>query len=209
MNRFAANRSKPLIKRHFFAANMEKFSKYNFSGINIKKNVASRFRDFSKQISRSHTEALEAMLNFFDWNDLSPDDNLGVKNDGTKKRINAVIAILKNIEKHQTKPTAAILRSLLEETSAIEKEEEEFSFETPQMITENEELTYYRNAYFSIQENYNGLKNDLEAIIQKTAYAKSSFGSGHYKLNMTKDEFKELKQKIQDVHHDNQTDHRR
>jgi len=39
------------------------------------------------------------MLNFFDWNDLSPTDSLGVKNERTNKRINALIAIVKNIEK--------------------------------------------------------------------------------------------------------------
>ncbi|WP_354680760.1 BfmA/BtgA family mobilization protein [Mariniflexile fucanivorans] len=52
---------------------MTEYSKYSFSGINVKKEVAIKFRKFSRQISVSHTHALEAMLHFFERNDLSPD----------------------------------------------------------------------------------------------------------------------------------------
>lgn len=182
---------------------MEQFSKYNFSGINIKKNIASRFRKFSKQISKSNTEALEAMLNFFDWNDLSPHDDLGVKSDGTKKRINALIAIVKNIEKHQTKPTTAMLKKLFEEVANEESKEEEYDFETPALITENEELTYYRKEYYKTQENYNALKYDVQDIIKKTKYIKSNFGTAHFRLDITKEQFENLKQKLENVHHHN------
>jgi len=149
---------------------------------------------------------MEEMLNFFDWNDLSPNDNLGVKNERTNKRINAVIAILKNIEKHQTKPTTIMLQKLFEEVSNEEKEEEEFNFETPNLTTENEELTYYRKAYYTKQENYNALKYDIEGIIKKTTYIKSSFGKGHFRLDITKGEFENLKLKLENVHHDNSTE---
>ena len=185
---------------------MKEFSKYNFSGINIKKNVALRFRKFSKQISKTHSEAMEAMLNFFDWNDLSPEDNLGIKNERTNKRINAVIAILKNIEKHQTKPTTAMLKKLFEEVSNEEKEEDQYDFKTPKLTTEIEELSYYRNAYYTKQENYNVLIYDIEDVIKKITYIKSSFGKGHFQLDITKEEFEKLKLKLENVHHDNSTE---
>ena len=172
-----------------------------FSTIRFKIRIANRFRKFSVQIAHTHTEAMEAMLNFFDWNDLSPNDNLGVKNERTNKRINAVIAILKNIEKHQTKPAAAMLKTLFEEVSNNEKEEEEYDFETPNLITENEELTYYRNEYFTNQGKYNALKSEIEIFIEKTKYIKSNFSTGYFRLEVTKDEFEQLKQNLKDVHH--------
>ena len=61
------------------------------------------------------------MLHFFERNDLSPDDDLGINNNRTNKRINAVIAILKNIEKTQTKPTVAMLQSLFEQAEPPKK----------------------------------------------------------------------------------------
>lgn len=177
-----------------------------FSTIRFKIKVANRFRKFSIQIARTHSEAMEAMLNFFDWNDLSPEDNLGVKNERTNKRINAVIAILKNIEKHQTKPTTAMLKKLFEEVSNEEKEEEEYDFETPNLTTENEELTYFRNAYYTKQENYNALKYEIEGVIKKITYIKSSFGKAHFRLDITKEEFENLKLKLENVHHNNSTE---
>ena len=185
------------------------YKKYKFSTISFKKTTASRFRKFSKEISKTNTETLEVMLNFFEWNDLSPKDNLGVKNERTNKRINAVIAILKNIEKHQTKPTTIMLQSLFEETTNIKKEEESYEFETPKLISENEELTYYRDSYYAIQKKNSEHISNIETIIKNTKYIKSSFGSDHFRLDITKEAFETIKQKLEDVYHDNPTETRR
>ncbi len=194
---FAANRPKTRINRHFFTAKrMGEFSKYQFSAINVKKKVAIRFRKFSKEISKSNTEALEAMLNFFDWNDLSPSDNLGVKNERTNKRINAVIAILKNIEKYQTKPTATMLQTLFEETTNLEKEGETYDFDTPDLVSENEELDYYRKEYFTIKENYSTLRHEMGQILSKIRYVRGNFGNGYFKVEMDRATLEELKEKV-------------
>ena len=83
-----------------------------------------RFRNFSRLVSDSHTHTLERVMDFFEWNDLSPNDDLGINNNRTNKRINAVIAILKNIEKHQTLPTKAMLDTLFQVISNMEDTEE-------------------------------------------------------------------------------------
>ncbi len=186
----------------------------SFSHVNFKKATVDRFRKFSKRIAKTHTEAMEAMIDFFEDSGISPYESLGVNmttlESKIKSRINAVIAIIKDIEKSHHKPTTAILQTLFEETSNIEKEEkEEYNFETPALITENEELTYYRNEYYKTQENYNALKYDVEDIIKKTKYIKSNFGTGHFRLEVSKDEFEQLKQKLKDVHHHNTTETRR
>jgi hypothetical protein len=171
-----------------------------FSTIRVKIRIAKKFRNLSKQIARNHSEAMEAMLHFFERNDLAPDDDLGIHNNRTNKRINAVIAILKNIEKHQTKPTAEILQSLLHETANIEKEED-FDFGTPKLITENEELAYYRDAYFKKQTELNTLKNEAKDIITRLKHVKSNFGPSYFRLDITKEELETLKQKVDHVHH--------
>lgn len=64
------------------------------------------------------------MLQFFEENGISPEDDLKPNFKETenlfKKRINALIAIIKDIEKTQTKPTLAMLQ-LLFEAAATEK----------------------------------------------------------------------------------------
>jgi hypothetical protein len=180
--------AKPLKTGIYLQQKMTEYSKYSFSGINVKKAVAIKFRKFSRQISVSHTQALEAMLHFFERNDLAPDDDLGIHNNRTNKRINAVIAILKNIEKHQTKPTAEILQSLLHETANIEKEED-FDFGTPKLITENEELAFYGKENELVRQEYMSFKNKMTKLLEKVNVEKRSFGKNYLKLNLDKIDF--------------------
>lgn len=186
------------------------YEKERFETFKLKMSVAKKFRRFCKKNAKSQSMTLLDMIDFFEINEVSPNDRLGetissLKNQ-IKKRFNGVVAIIKNIEKTHHKPTTAILQTLFEETSNIEKEEEIFDFETPTLITESEELTYYRAEYYTNQENYNALKYDVEGIIKKTKYIKSNFGTGHFRLEITKAEFEQLKQNLKDVHHHNTTE---
>ncbi len=102
--------------REVFATNRRDMN--SFTGIRFKKDTAKRFQNFSRQHFKSHTEALETMLDFFQDNEISPKEKLGpsAKTLETKllKRINAVIAIMRDMEKSQTKPTLAMLESLFQ-----------------------------------------------------------------------------------------------
>ncbi|MBP2831789.1 hypothetical protein J8281_06270 [Aquimarina sp. U1-2] len=89
-----------------------------FIGIRFKKETAKRFQEFSRTHFKTHTEAMEAILDFFFYNEISPKENLGPTGRTIEakllKRINAVIAIMRDVEKTQTKPTVAMLQSLFE-----------------------------------------------------------------------------------------------
>jgi hypothetical protein len=79
-----------------------------FTNITIKKKTVERFREFSKKHFNTHTEALAGMLDFFFYNEISPKENFGptgrrIEN-SLKKRINAVIAIMKDVEKNKVIP---------------------------------------------------------------------------------------------------------
>ena len=62
--------------------------------------------------------SLLSMIDFFEMNGISPNEGMGPKmktlESLIKKRINGVIAILKDIEKNKVNPTLAILESLME-----------------------------------------------------------------------------------------------
>jgi hypothetical protein len=89
-----------------------------FIGIRFKKETAKRFQEFSRTHFRSHTEAMATMLDFFFYNEISPKEKLGPTGRtieaSIKKRINAVIAIMRVMEKTQTKPTVAMIESLFQ-----------------------------------------------------------------------------------------------
>ncbi|WP_040280330.1 BfmA/BtgA family mobilization protein [Psychroserpens damuponensis] len=187
------------------------YEKERFESLSIKTSVAQKFRKFCKKCAKSQSMNLLDMIDFFEANEVSPNDRLGETITSLrfqmKKRFNAIVAIIKDIEKHQTKPTIAMLQALLEGNIEEEnKEEETYDFGTPTLITENEELNYYRESYAKYKDYYHSINQELETIIDRTKYVKGNFGGGYLKLEMTKEEFENLKEKRNNVHHNNSTE---
>ena len=132
----------------------EELKKERFEKLGIKTSVALRFRKFCKKMSRSQSMTLMLMLDFFEENGISPAESMGPRMETLetrmatliKKRMNGMIAILKDIEKSQTKPTAAMLYSLFEQSEPTKKPlliEKKYSTEKAQVRyrdrnTENE-----------------------------------------------------------------------
>jgi len=96
--------------------------RYDYLALNLRAKVVIRFRTFSKKVARSHAETLTAMMDFFEWHNYSPHQRFG-KNviagqKKNRKRIEAVIAIIKSVEKSQNIPIMnieAMLKSLFKE----------------------------------------------------------------------------------------------
>lgn len=101
------------------------YEKERFESLSIKKSVAKKFRSYCKLLSKSQSMTLLLMLEFFRDHGISPMDSLGSHLMASElrilKRINAVIAIMRDMEKTQTKPTAAMILSLFEEAAPNEK----------------------------------------------------------------------------------------
>tara|TARA_B100000678_G_scaffold130633_1_gene109200 strand:+ start:1171 stop:1767 length:597 start_codon:yes stop_codon:yes gene_type:complete len=191
------------------------YQKYRFSAISIKKEVADRFRKFSRELSLSNTDTMEAMLNFFSYNNLLPSDDLGIKSDTTRKRINALIAIVRNIEKQQTLPTKAMLDALFQEITQVQHDEEEEDFfegfndggsekdgekeifnpdtGNNKELTRDEQLLYYQNRYTEMQQELSHYKNLLLQLSGQLRYTKNTFGKDFYKLEISPEEFEKLR----------------
>ena len=106
------------------------FEKERFEKLGIKVAVAIKFRKFCKKMSKSQSMTLLLMVEIFEDNGISPSETLGPNmqtlESEIKKRINAVIAIIKDIEKNHDKPTIAMLQSLF---MAFEPKQKKFILE--------------------------------------------------------------------------------
>lgn len=124
----------------------KEYKKERFESISIKTSVVKKFRRFCKNMSKSQSMTLQLMLDFFENNGVSPNESIGPQiqtlDNLIKKRINGVIAIMKDIEKNQTKPTVAMMQSLFEATESKKKvlilEKENPSSILKPRFTENE-----------------------------------------------------------------------
>ena len=96
------------------------YEKERFESVSLKTSVVKKFNSYCKKLSLSKSMTLLLMLEFFEDNGIAPTESMGPKMQTleslVKKRVNAVIAILKDIEKSQTKPTVAMMYSLFEES---------------------------------------------------------------------------------------------
>ncbi|WP_290629359.1 MULTISPECIES: BfmA/BtgA family mobilization protein [Flavobacteriaceae] len=101
------------------------YEKERFESVSIKSSVVRKFRRYCRNISKSQSMALLLMIEFFEDNGISPTESMGPKmqtlENLIKKRINGVIAILKDIEKSQTKPTVAMMETLFKEAEPKKK----------------------------------------------------------------------------------------
>lgn len=121
-----------------------------FVTFKIKASVAHKFRKCKGQWGGSNSAVLDRMLTFFQRHELHPEDQLPNNLSKTEKklmrRIDAVIAIIRDIEKTQTLPTAGMLRALFE--AGVEEEPK-----TPRLVekkfkgrTLEEELSALKNS---------------------------------------------------------------
>lgn len=184
---------------------MRAFEEYGFSAINLKRKVAVRFRSFSRQVAPSHSDAMELMLDFFEYNELSPNDNLGIKSNGVKKRINALIAIIKNIEKNQIKPTKSMLDAIFQEVAKETNANSEKDIFESFSIDDKEASTFYRKQSEILQSRYHKLEEIVQELTSQLSYVKNTFGTDCYKLQLTKNDYESFKQRLENVYHHHST----
>ncbi len=192
---------------------MEKYSKYEFSGINIKKVTALRFRTFSKALSMSNTETLSAMLDFFEVHEISPldsiDGSLSAIEIRIKRRISNAIAIIRDIEKSQTLPTVAMLQSLFDQQFEPENDggdfEEDFEFIEKKFEDQDrteewiEETTIPKIRYERLVEKMEVLKSDFVYVLEQVKEVKVSFGKDYLKMELTLEEIEKYKRTIKNL----------
>jgi hypothetical protein len=180
---------------------------YEFETIKIKKTTANKFRIFAKKLSKSQTDTLDLMIAFFVENGISPEETKGstihTLEELIKKRINGLVAIIKDIEKHQTQPTVAMLQLLFEQTAPkkiqprlVEKKQKQFYQDSFATSLEAIELRKEKNTYRK------KLKDSLEefaTVLHKINIVKSHFGKPKLQLDMPLAEFEKLKQRIKSI----------
>ncbi len=180
---------------------------YNYSNINVRVIVAKRFRKFSKKIAKSHTEALTAMLDFFEWHNYSPnqrfakDINAGVELN--RKRIEAHIAISKSIEKAQNVPLTAMetmLRSLFEEDSKkidLKAIEAEISKERKSK-TKEKKSSVPRIKHDRTVRKLAAIKERLQYVLDQIEPVSNRFGKDFLKIGITREELARFKQALKE-----------
>lgn len=174
------------------------YEKERFTTIKIKNMVAEKFRSYSRGIGESQSMTLLLMLDFFEYNQIAPTESLGPRMQTLegfiKKRINALIAIIRDIEQQQTVPTKAMLEAF---------------FEGLPVQTRKKVIPTFEEAFKNLERNPNTLPKisaetdhkDIREILRNIETVKPAFGKTYYKLTLNPEEIRRLKTKYH-VYHD-------
>ena len=178
-----------------------------FSNIRFKKDTAKQFQTFSRRFFKTHTEALQTMLDFFIYNEISPKESLG-PNGRTianliKKRFNAMVAIMKNMEKHGVLPTKAMIELLFEQSPQKKRRQAPLLMEGRKANPERdrffkkvEEAIVIEMDNTNLKRNLKKINSEFSSLLDKIQLVKSNFGKGRLQLDMTPEDFDKLKMRL-------------
>ena len=120
-----------------------------------------------------------------------------------KKRFDALIAIIRDVEKHQTQPTAAMVQLLFEHAPQNGKVSVKAS--PPANARPAHDTAFFESAFESVelQKENTRLKQQLERqrtelrqLLQKVQVVKNSFGKSRLQLDMDVQTFETLKESL-------------
>jgi hypothetical protein len=176
----------------------EKLKKERFESLSIKTSVVKKFRRYCKIISQSQSMTLLLMLEFFKDNGLSPKESIGphiqTLENLIKKRMNGMIAIMRDIEKTQTKPTTAMLELLFTQ-KLIDEEPEMIEKKFSNTTSEKKEIdiTVPKIRYERLHFKLTSIKEDFEYVLKNVKAIKNNFGKSYFKLELTEEELIKFK----------------
>ena len=167
----------------------------DFKAVRIKKKTLSRFKTFSRKVGKSYSHTLDMAMDFFEWHGFLPSErfekSIGQEIIKNRKRTDAVIAIIRDIEKNQTLPTIGMMQALFNQELDNDGEEDDF---LEDMIEKNPpkpypkyegEVMVPRIKYEHLEEKAASLQTDLKDILGKVKVVKGSFGKSYLKLEIT------------------------
>ncbi len=173
-----------------------------FFTIRFRRKTAERFKRFSKKVSKSYSESLDAMVDFFEWHGYTPDQRFGkdliAGQEKNRKRIEAGIAISKAIEKSQNIPLINIetmLKSLFIEENKTYKpkliEAEKHDSDTPK--TQKEKTTISRIKYDRTNRKLLETQDRMRYLLDKIEPVSNRFGKDYLKIEITREELARYK----------------
>ena len=195
------------INRNINCNNGKKNSKKmdGFKAIRLRSATLKRFKRFSLRVAKTYSDALDAMIDFFTWHDYVPSDRFGTRNskqhEHTQKRVEALIAIVRDIEKNNDKPNTAMLQLLFEGSA---EDEEQALLDSTYASLDNEEPTQEIEsvpiaAYQEMEAKLVEAKKKIGELLEQLTPVKNRFGTDYLKLEISIQELIKLKRTINKI----------
>lgn len=166
--------------------------KNTFSAISIDRITAERFRTYSKTVSRTHSETIDAMMDFFEKTRIAPRNEVMISfikfQNYMIGRFDYLEEILRRMEREQIKPTHDMLKSLFDGTALKKKEQPLLLDKT--IIKMTREEWNMEEGKVPFEKYHDAIKargkdqRTLKKMLDKIKVVETTFGKPYFKVEM-------------------------
>ncbi len=179
--------------------------KNTFSAISINQITAERFREYSKIVCQSHSETVDAMIDFFEKTRISPKDEVAISFYRFQKqmmgRFDFIEELLRSIEREHLIPTKKMLESLFDGTAIQEKKQplliEKKNVEQTAREKVKVDAKVYQGQIAAIEKHCRYVSD----ILSKVTKVQPTFGKASFKLNMDDEALEKIHQELNEFKH--------
>lgn len=185
---------------------METKTKRNntFSAISINRITAERFRAYSKTVSRSHSETIDTMIDFFEKARISPKSQVMISfirfQNYMMGRFDYLEELLRTMEREQLRPTHDMLKSLFEGT-ALKKKEQPLLVDKKNLRMTKEEWDR-EDGKVSFEKYHDVIKarskdrRIFSKVLDSIAKVEPTFGKPYFKVEMDETELERIRREL-------------
>ena len=179
--------------------------KSTFSAISINRITPERFRAYSKTVSRSHSETIDTMIDFFEKAKITPKSEVMISfikfQNYLIGRYDYIDELLRTMEREHIKPTHDMLKSLFDGTVLTKKEQPPLLVEraSVQMTREEwnrEEGKVSLEKYHEVIQTKGNDQRKFRELLGKIERVEPVFGKPFFKIMIEASELDILKEEL-------------
>ena len=178
--------------------------KSTFSAISINRITAERFRVYSKTVSKSHSETIDSMIDFFERTRIAPKNEVMISFIKFQRymmgRFDYIEGLLRTMDREQIKPTHDLLKGLFDGT-ALKKKKQPLLVDKINIRMTKEEWNM-EEGKVSFKKYHDVIKargNDqkiFREVLGKIEKVQPTFGKPYFKIEIDTTELDILKREL-------------
>ncbi|MGB5436918.1 MAG: BfmA/BtgA family mobilization protein [Maribacter sp.] len=178
--------------------------KSTFSAISINRITAERFRAYSKIVSRSHSETIDAMIDFFEKTKITPRNEVMISfirfQNYVIGRFDYLEELLRTMEREQIIPTHDMLKSLFDGTALRKKEQPLLVDKMVIRMTKEEwdmeegKVSFER--YHDVIKARGKDRRVFSKVLDSITKVEPTFGKTYFKLEIDETELDGIRQEL-------------
>lgn len=178
--------------------------KSEYSAVSINRITAERFRMFSKTVSRSHSETIDTIIDFFEGTKITPNDEVMISfirfQNSMAKRLDYIIQLIREQEQNYHKPTYDMLLSLFQGQAIQENKQSVLLEKSLKKLTleewNNEQGTVSLNKYNKLVQSKGNDLRKFREVLRKIKRIEPAFGKPYFKIEISATELNTLKREL-------------